>query len=198
MRSSAVEPKGTRGGEREKTMEREKVNFGWTSQLLSGHLVFILPASPAPNLTKGLWRVSQNSTLTKLHCIAGVTNYSRTELILNIYSTIKGLVQRKMSMLSLFTSPHVVPNLYAFFILLWNTKEDILTNVESAFSCFLNCASSFQVWCQAPFIVTWPITMCQFRDKKNIFVNTMKVSGVNGVWLSFVFYRVSKWFKILG
>jgi len=115
MRSSAVEPKGRRGGEREKTMEREKVNFGWTSQLLSGHLVFILPASPAPNLTKGLWRVSQNSTLTKLHCIAGVTNYSRTELILNIYSTIKGLVQRKMSMLSLFTSPHVVPNLYAFF-----------------------------------------------------------------------------------
>ncbi len=42
--------------------------------------------------------------------------------------SIKGTVHPKMKILSSFTHPQVVPNLYEFF-LLPNTKEDILKKV---------------------------------------------------------------------
>ncbi len=41
----------------------------------------------------------------------------------------KRIVNPKMKILSSFTHPQVVPNLYEFFYFLLNTKEDILKKV---------------------------------------------------------------------
>ncbi len=44
------------------------------------------------------------------------------------YPRLKGIVHPKMKILSSFTHPQVVPNLYECLVLL-NTKEDVLNNV---------------------------------------------------------------------
>jgi len=45
-----------------------------------------------------------------------------------MHKLVKGLVHPKMKILSVFTHPHVVPNLYVFICSV-DTKEDIWKNV---------------------------------------------------------------------